>query len=262
MMNRRHFSIASGIAGAAMLTQATAQAQETKQQLIEFRRYDLVNWGQQTAFHAFAEKAAVPAWNRLGIKTVGAFTVTHGETQPSVYVLLPHPNLESVITAERKLLEDKEYQSAGKAFLDTAMANPTFLRISSSLMLGFKDMPTVEVPEAIKGKDSRLFELRIYESHNETAAKKKIEMFNEGGEIAIFKKTGLDPIFFGESLIGERLPNLTYMLGFADMAAKDQAWDNFRNSPDWKTLSGDAQYKDTVSNITDLILRPTGYSQI
>ena len=42
------------------------------------------------------------------------------------------------------------------------------------------------------------------------SAKKKIEMFNEVGEIAIFKKTGLQPVFFGETIIGPKLPNHFY----------------------------------------------------
>ncbi len=261
-MDRRQFSIASGVAGTAMMAGTLAQAQTTKQQLLEMRRYDLVNWGQRGTLNTFLKNAAIPAWNRIGIKHIGAFTVWHGETQPSVYVLLPHPNMESVITCERQLLDDDEYRKAGKAFLDVPMNDPSFLRVYSNLMLGFKDMPTVEIPEAIKNKDSRFFQMRIYESHNQTAAKKKIEMFNEGGEIALFKQYGMDPVFFGESLIGDRLPNLTYMLGFEDWDAKNKAWAAFVSSPEWKELSGDPQYKDTVSNITDILLKPTGYSQI
>ena len=44
-------------------------------------------------------------------------------------------------------------------------------------------------------KRPRLFNLRIYESHNERAAATKIHMF-ENGEIEIFKKVGLTPVFF------------------------------------------------------------------
>ncbi|RPJ63014.1 MAG: NIPSNAP family protein, partial [Acidobacteria bacterium] len=101
-----------------------------------------------------------------------------------------------------------------------------------------------------------------YESHHGMMAKKKVEMFNEGGEIAIFRKTGLQPVFFGETLVGPRMPNLTYMVVFPDWAAREKAWDTFRNDPDWKKLSADPKYADTVSNITDLILRPTAYSQV
>jgi hypothetical protein len=40
------------------------------------------------------------------------------------------------------------------------------------------------------------------------------------------------------------------------------AWNGFRTNPDWKTLSGNDLYKDTVSNITNLILRPCAGSQV
>jgi hypothetical protein len=125
-------------------------------------------------------------------------------------------------------------------------------------MVAFKDIPKLEVPK----KKSRIFELRTYESHSIKANKKKIEMFNEGGEIAIFRKTGLQPVFFGETLIGPKMPNLTYMLVFDDLADRDKKWGVFRVDPDWKELRSNPAYRDTVSNITDIILRPAPYSQI
>ena len=109
---------------------------------------------------------------------------------------------------------------------------------------------------------SRIFELRVYESHSLKAAKKKIAMFNEGDEIAIFRKTGLQPVFFGETLFGPAMPNLTYMLVFDSMETRNKHWDQFRTDPDWLTLREVPIYKDTVSNITDIILQPTSFSQV
>jgi hypothetical protein len=86
-------------------------------------------------------------------------------------------------------------------------------------------------------------------------------MFN-AGEVPIFRKTGLTPVFFGETLLGQNMPSLNYMLTFPDMAARDAAWSAFSKDPEWKTLSGDPQYKENVSAISDLILRPTPFSQI
>jgi len=65
---------------------------------------------------------------------------------------------------------------------------------------------------------------------------KKIEMFNEGGEIALFDRTGLRPVFFGQTLIGRRQPNLVYMTVHQDMAARENIWEQFGNSEDWKKL--------------------------
>lgn len=95
-----------------------------------------------------------------------------------------------------------------------------------------------------------------------TAHKKKIEMFNEGGEIGIFRRTGMSPVFFGETLIGRRMPNLTYMLTFESMAHRDEVWERFRAAPEWHALRDNPAYTNTVSNITDYILEPRGYSQM
>ena len=104
--------------------------------------------------------------------------------------------------------------------------------------------------------------MRIYESHSRKYAQKKIDMFNQGGEIALFKKTGLQPVFFGETIIGPMMTNLTYMLVFDSMAGRDQCWAGFVKHPEWITMRDDPQYKDTESNITDIILRPEPFSQL
>jgi hypothetical protein len=103
--------------------------------------------------------------------------------------------------------------------------------------------------------------MRTYQSHSNRAALNKLKMFN-AGEVPIFRRAGLTPVFFGETLIGSGMPSLTYMLTFADMAARDKAWNDFSNDPEWKSLSTDPQYRDNVSAISDIILRHAGYSEI
>jgi hypothetical protein len=120
-------------------------------------------------------------------------------------------------------------------------------------------MPGMNLPP----KDSGLYQLRIYESHNEKAAKKKIEMFDIG-ELAIFARCGLNAVFFGETILGPLMPNLTYMLAFADTAAKDTAWNAFRADPEWVRLKAIPGFtdKEIVTRITNLLLVPAAYSQI
>jgi len=137
------------------------------------------------------------------------------------------------------------------------------MRVESSLMVAFAAIPTLEMPAATKENQPRLFELRTYESHSKKANKKKIEMFNNS-EIAVFRRTGLQPVFFGETLIGTKMPNLTYMLVFENMAAREKNWGAFVSDPEWKKLSATPGYTDAeiVSNISNIFLRPTAYSQI
>ena len=89
-----------------------------------------------------------------------------------------------------------------------------------------------------------------------------MRLFEAGGEIEIFQRVGLAPVFFGEALIGTKLPNLTYMLGFDNREASDTAWDVFRADPAWIKLKAVQKYKETVSNITNIYLTPAACSQI
>ena len=86
-------------------------------------------------------------------------------------------------------------------------------------------------------------------------------MFDKG-EIQIMRDVKLAPVFYGATLIGSRVPNLTYMLSAPDMPAHEKHWDAFRNHPEWTRMKGLARYKGTVSKITNGFVVPTDYSQI
>jgi hypothetical protein len=268
-MKRRDFLKAGITASSAVaLTQALpmAAAQSTDKPAPEFyelRLYHLRRGPKQKVFDDFYREAAIPAMNRIGLGPIGVFTVATGPDSPTMYVLIPHRSIESFATATDRVRSDPEYQKAGAAFINAPATDPSYVRVESSLMVAFESIPKLEVPAATAQKKSRLFELRTYESHSKKANKKKIEMFNNG-EIAIFRRTGLAPVFFGETLIGAKMPNLTYMLVFDDLAAHDKNWGAFVADPDWKKLSTTPGYTDPeiVSNISNLFLRPTGYSQI
>jgi len=259
-MNRREFLAVAGAAGTVGTSSLAAAAggDDGKQQYLEWREYYLHTGSKKNLVGNFLREVGIPAMNRIGIGPVGVFEAIYGPNKPTLHVLLVHKSLDTVANSSSLLMADDEYRKAGAAFIDAPLSEPAYVRVESSLMLAFKGMPKLHVPE----KKERIFELRTYESHSIKAGKKKVEMFNEGGEIGIFLKTGLEPVFFGETIVGPKMPNLTYMLVFENLVDRDKKWDVFRVAPEWKKLSGDAAYKDTVSNITDIILRPTPYSQI
>jgi hypothetical protein len=231
----------------------------------ELRRYQLRRGPGQQRVDAYLRTAALPAWQRAGAGPIGVFSVMIGAESPSFYVLITHKSVGDFAALPERLAADAEYQKAGAAYLDVAATDPSFVRIETSLMRAFDGMPKVALPfgGGESGRRTRIFELRTYESHSEKAAKKKIEMFNTS-EIAIFRRAGLQPVFFGETLAGRNMPNLTYMLVYEDMAAHDKQWSAFSSDPEWKKLSSTPGFTDPeiVSNISNIYLRPAAYSQI
>ena len=130
-------------------------------------------------------------------------------------------------------------------------------------MVAFQGWPKLTPPATAATKGKRMFQLRTYESPSNGEHIRKVEMFHSG-EFEFFKAAGFHPVFFGDTLIGSRMPNLTYMLSFADMAELDAKWDAFRADPAWKKLSSSPRFAfdPIVSNISNVMLSPLDCSQI
>lgn len=262
-MKRRRFLQSALVTGTGSLLTSqvlTADAAPKKQELYELRTYVLKDDVQQRLTEYYWSQAAIPALNKLGAKNIGVFTELKPEGHTKLFVVIPFPTLEHFTTLDGKLARDIDYQLAASDYLGAPPDAPAYERFSSSLLKAFSFMPSLEVP----AQKDRIFELRRYESPNEYAGKKKIEMFNEGGEIEIFKKTGLTPVFFGEAIIGEARPNLTYMITFDNMEAHDTNWKTFGSDAEWKKISSMEEYADAklISKIIRTFLKPTTYSQI
>jgi hypothetical protein len=261
-MDRRNFIAASSIAAGGMMASHSLAAEKNPygdKQFLELRLYQVANEAQQKRLGAFLRDVAIPAMNRIGIKPIGAFVALEDANDLTITLLMPHPSLESVVTCTSKLLADELFLRDGKAFLELSSKDKGYERIDSALLLSFDAVPKVEVPKRIP---ERVFQLRCYESHSILAGQKKIEMFNGGGEIDIFRRTGLAPIFFGQMIVGKNVPNLTYMVGFENIEAQKEGWKKFGGDPAWDKLKNDPQYADTVSKIHNTLLRPLPYSQI
>ena len=229
-----------------------------------WRQYIVRTGTQPQRLGEFLKNAAIPALNRLGHRPVGVFEVLAGMPSPGVFVLTPSSSLAQVAGVEAGLEKDAEFMKAADAYINAPATDPVYVRQEVSLLAAFPNVPRIEVPEATQAGGRRIFELRIYESHNERAHRAKMRMFTEMGEVDIFRRVGLTPVFFARTLIGGRIPNLTYMLVHESLAAREKAWAAFGADPEWQKLRLTPGYSDAeiVSNITTIFLRPAAYSQI
>ena len=268
-MNRRDFlaTTATATAVTAALAPSPAPAADAAgsggREYYVLTRYHLRRGPRVKMFEDYLKDALLPAAGRAGAGPIGVFHVMLGPDSPSIYVLAPYKSLEDFAALQGKLRDDAEYAKAAAEVRALPPSDPAYLRAENSLFVAFSGMPKLEIPSQTREGKGRIFELRTYESHNKPANLKKIQMFNEG-EIAIFRRAGLAPVFFGEALIGTRLPNLTYMLVYDDLAARDKAWRTFGGDPDWKKLSSTPGFTDPeiVTDISNCLLRPAAYSQI
>jgi hypothetical protein len=256
-MTRRKF-VPAMAAGAL-----AARAQSRPPSVFEIRtiRFRNTTDNQRQRFVDFLQQAVLPGFARAKIGPAGFFSSSIAGEGPFIVAIASFPSLAAMEERRAKFAADTEYKKALDAY--NASPNLNYERIDSMLVRAFPAVPEIEVPTDLSSRPPRIFELRCYESNNTSTLARKIKMF-ETGEIAIFRRLGMRPVFFAETVIGPRMPNLIYMLSFDDLASREKAWRAFGADPDWqklRSLPGNSD-AEIVSNNNISILQPLPFSPI
>ncbi|MGC9343487.1 MAG: NIPSNAP family protein [Bacteroidales bacterium] len=240
----------------------TGQDNNTKQQLYQIKTYVFTTDEQESTTDKYLQEAFLPGMKRLGIENIGVFKPRTGtnDNLKKTYVFIPFSTFEQFYTYDDKLLQDKAYLSAGSDYLTDSHETPPYQRLHSVLLKAFAHMPEMSVPEFDSPRPDRVYELRSYQSPNETYFKNKVDMFNAGGEMKIFEKLGFNAVFYGEVISGPEMPNLMYMTTFSDQQSREEHWNSFRTDADWDKLKSMDKYANNVSHIDVIFLYPTEYS--
>ena len=238
------------------------QSKKTQKDFFELKVYEYKNQEQEKMIDQFLAEAYIPYLKRKGIGKVGVFVSLANDTAlvKKLFVLVPYKKLSDIPVINKAMFSDEEVLKAGKAYLDATSENPAYDRIIGSILEGFRLSPSLTMPNLKGPFANRVYELRSYESASEKKYWKKVEMFNEGGEIDLFSRLNFNAVFYAEVISGPTMPNLMYMTSFENMEDRNAHWKAFSNDPKWKELTSMKEYEKTVSKNVTLFLRPKSYS--
>lgn len=263
-IDRRSLLAGAAVGGVALGATGSRAQPGAIPEIYELRTYRLVHGPMRERLDAYLKNAFIPAARRAGCGPVGVFTVAIGAESPTVQVLIPHPSVTDFVALPDRLSADRGYATLAEPFFSATPERPPYASLEVKLMRAFPHFTRVERSAASRDNTSRIFELRTYFSHNDRAGATKIGMFDTGGEIEIFRRNGLTPVFFAQDLTGPRLPSLTYMLTFPDLATRERNWRAFGSDPAWRRLIATPGLTDPdiTTGIGNQILNPAPYSQI
>jgi len=233
-----------------------------KREYYQVTVYHFKNADQKKELDAYLGSAFLPALHKLGIKSVGVFTPIANDTvtDKKIVVIIPVKSLADIMNLPGKLSKDEAYQLAGKKFIDAAYNEAAYARMENIILYAFPDAPVLQLPKLNSPKSERIYEFRSYESPSEKLFRNKVHMFNQGGEVALFRRLNFNAIFYAEVIAGSSMPNLIYMTSFENMADRDAHWKTFGADPEWKKLSGDPIYQHNVSKADIVLMKAADYS--
>lgn len=240
----------------------TAFAKKQAQEYYQLTVYHFASQQQEQQIDYFLENAFLPALHQQGILHIGVFKPIANDTATDkrIYVLVPFKNLAVLEKLHQKLEADTAYASKGKAFLAAPYDKPAYKRKEVVLIRSFHLAPPLQLPQLATEKAAHVYELRSYEGSTEVSFKNKVTMFNEGGEISLFKRLGFNALFYGTVIAGANMPNLMYMTSFDNMEERNAHWKTFGTDAEWKKISGMAEYQHNVSKIDIVLAKAADYS--
>jgi len=253
-MTRRRF--AQALAGLSLLTAPDPAASATKGKIYFVQNYLLKDGMELARWHRFTEQSAVvPELRTLRAIYLEAVIAPH---MPQAMTITEFGSLDHWQSVQRALASSASYQQGFSEW--EAGAEPPYESYSERLLAATDFNPGFST----NGNGSaHIFEYRMYHS----PAYRQLQALNErfaGSEIAIFHRTGVNPILYTNALSGDALPNLTYLTPFENLSAREKAWAAFTTDPEWLKLRAESVEKyGQISSVMHISLwKPAAYSPV
>lgn len=192
------------------------------------QQYYLRNSTQGPRIDEFMREGCLPALKKFHTGPEIFLEAQVAAHMPQFAVILGFQSLEEWTTLQARLAGDAAYQKAFAAWENGS--EPPYEHYAQILLKATDYSPAMLTsPE---GSKPRIFELRTYHSPTWKQLAALHRRFS-GPEMRIFHRSGVHPILCSETLMGPNMPNLTYVIPFADLAAREKAWGTFTADPEW-----------------------------
>ncbi|MGB4772170.1 MAG: NIPSNAP family protein [Chitinophagaceae bacterium] len=228
------------------------------------RIYHCATMDQVQSVEAFAGNTLKPFFTSNGIEHIGIFVPINNDTltDKKVFVWIPFTSLEKMTAIDQKFSSLDPWGSDPSLQLNGNAGQPPYLRMEVSLSVAFRDMRKYDPATSFKRSPDNIYEYRSYESATESLHLNKVHMFNEGGEIPLFKRLDFNALFYARVIAGARMPNLVYITRFSNLDARNAHWKTFVDDPAWKALTAMEKYKGSVSRNETILMKASPLSDL
>lgn len=241
-----------------------AGGKKPAREFYEIKVYHFKTAEQERLIDDFLQHAFLPALQKKNVGKTGVFKPIANDTASDklIYVFIPLKSFDELLNMPASLEKDAAYISAAGTYLNAPYNNPPYTRMESIMLEAFPLAPQMQLPALSGPHNERVYELRSYESPTEKLHVNKVHMFNEGGEVPLFKRLEFNAIFYADVINGSHMPNLMYMTSFDNMASREAHWKTFVADAEWKKLSALPEYQHNVSKAEIILLHAADYSDL
>ncbi|MES2649495.1 MAG: NIPSNAP family protein [Bacteroidota bacterium] len=214
---------------------------------------------QATTIGNYLEKELMPALHSQQL-IAGVFQPIANDTalDKKIFLIVQHASWNDINRAKNKLKAVDG--NVNELFHNAPYASPAYARKELMIAEAFPMATKLMRPKLNAPLTDRIYEWRSYESATDAKFINKVKMFNEGGEVALFKRLNFNAIFYASVVAGGRMPNLIYMTSFETIEDRNAHWKTFGADAEWKKLSSLPEYQNNVSKADIILMKAMPYS--
>ena len=246
--------------GAAFAASGAAASQDKRTQFYNAWFFNLKNGTQPARVHEYLKNGMLPALARAGAGPAVVLEALVAPHMPQVAMLFGCSSFDDLWNIHSKVTQDDEHHK--QMALVEQGDEPPFETEQVMLLQAAPFSPELVVDKEPR-KTPRVFELRVYHSPTWRQLRALHERF-AGPEIQIFHRSGVNPVLYSSTIIGPNMPNLTYLIPFENLDAREKAWAKFGADPEWVKVRKESvdKYGQISSVIQISLYKATAYSPV
>jgi len=236
---------------ALLASSAIADAEpERKTRFYLMEQFQLEQGPQGPRIHEFFSKGMLPALQRIHTGPKIFLEAIAAPHMPLVTAVIGVESVGQIWEVQKQLFADKDFV---RAFEQWEAGDAPYVTSSTTLLEATAYSPEVVTPEKPPAAP-RIFELRVY--HSPTVRQRRaLDARFAGAEINIFHRVGVHPVFYSSTVFGANKPNLTYLIPFENLAAREKAWATFGADEEWIKVRQESVQRDgQITAVIDLSL--------
>ena len=265
---RKAIGLIAGLAALASASCATAPAADTPATpeigLYELRIYTPAE-GKKAALDARFRDHTVGLFRKHGMTPIAFFHATPPANQPAddrLFYIMGYKDRAARDAAWQAFAQDPEWRSVYQA----SQADGSLTAqggIASTFLTATDYSPALNMTSAAT---PRLFELRTYTSN--PGKLEDIHNRFRNHTMKIFTRLGMTNVLYWRPVDGQAgMENkMIYLMAYPNAAARGQAWRDFINDAEWKTVSTESEKNGALlanpGGVVSVQLTPTDYSPL
>jgi hypothetical protein len=255
-INRRLFT--GALAGLAATRTTRAADSDRRTRFYWLETFQLQQGTQPGRMNEWFRNGLIPRLAKIHPGPVIVLEAQIAPHTPQIMLIIGFSSFEEIGSVRSKVMDDESIVAADRKLNEGVQ--PPFETQTTTLLEAAPYSPEIV---AEKRDTPRLFELRVYHSPRFSQLQALHQRFS-GAEIKIFHRSGIHPVLYGSTIIGGNQPNLTYLIPFDSLAAREKAWAAFGADPEWVKVRQESVEKyGQITAVNDIaIYRATAYSPI